>query len=459
MSSLKDSESLIRERIPLPGLPETLAAYVVYPEGRRPEDRQGRLNPREVEIVAAVAPKGFAPSEELSVEEVVWFLRESERRWSGMLTHWRDRASDLAFAVAACGGLVIIAKLDSRYRIKSITRARLTPAWAEVAKEKIAELTGRTTPEAIRGKLLMTLREVPELADEYALLIRQEAGAPLLPPVESRTRAGRWPPYEFALRAAAWLYSRPDPERKPPADEVASWAFTTGKASKESWTLPRRLAVENLMSRTLSELVTFPDYEIRVRGPLQWTIGSVAVDASVARPWAGLPSNGARLMGEIHFGGARGVFVVENQTTFQEVCKLPVTSEWIVVWGKGYGTHGLVDLLRLLVPLPIAVWGDLDAHGINIIADMEQRVGRPFHPVGMDASYWAEGKHRKIKESERTRGIAAAQRLASSGPEAFRDLARMIAAHPNWAGGSREQQTLHGTVLPLVPELLAVILR
>jgi hypothetical protein len=364
----------------------------------------------------------------------------------------------LVFALAESGGLIVKAFLDDRFRIERISQVWLTPYWAEVAPEKLAELTGRVAPELRREALLSILADIPALAGEHRLLAGQLRDDPLVPPMGSRTGALGWQPYEFALRIAVWWHRRTDPQRKPSMDEATACAFPEGKAPKEEWTQPRRRAVENLLGDSLTELMEAADYDIRVRGPLAWRIGSVAVDASVARPWAGLPSNSARLVGEIVHPEAVGVFIVENQSTFQQVCRLSsVTDTWIVLWGRGYAPHGLIELLRKIGPLPIAVWGDLDADGINIVNDMQKRLGRPFHPVGMDAAYWLAGEYRRTTAEQDARSVKLAKDLLEEGAGAFRDLALAIATHPEAAGRSREQQTLHGEVLGLLPELLAAV--
>ncbi|MEH0819220.1 MULTISPECIES: Wadjet anti-phage system protein JetD domain-containing protein [unclassified Micromonospora] len=448
---------LIRERFSLPGLPETLEAFAVYSEGKRPV-RKGRFCPRVAEVKGADSLERFAPSASITKDELVWFLRERRRLWRSVEAKWGDRAEELVYELTKCGGLILKIRLDASFRVSAIVTLQLTPFWAEVAAEKLVELTGKARPAEARAALLEVLAGTPELRDEYDLLRAQDQASPLLPPLDTRTRASRWSPYEFSLRVAAWWYRRPNPYRKPPMDEAAAWAFPDRRASKEEWTAPRRLAVENILGAPLTELMTTPDYELRVRGPLQWRIGSVAADASVADPWTGLPSNGARLIGDLDYSKAYGVFVIENQTTFQEVCKLaPIVAHWVVVWGKGYAAHGLVELLKRLAHLPLAVWGDLDADGVRIIANMERKLGRSFHPVGMTAEYWLKGPHRFTTPDQNDRSIMIARELASSGPQAFRKLAQAMADHPKLAGRSREQQTLHDVVLPVLGKLLAEI--
>jgi hypothetical protein len=88
---------------------------------------------------------------------------------------------------------------------------------------------------------------------------------------------------------------------------------------------------------------------------------------------------------------------------------------------------------------------------------MQKRLGRPFHPVGMDAAYWLAGEYRRTTAEQDARSVKLAKDLLEEGAGAFRDLALAIATHPEAAGRSREQQTLHGEVLELLPELLAAV--
>lgn len=80
---------------------------------------------------------------------------------------------------------------------------------------------------------------------------------------------------------------------------------------------------------------------------MRWTVGSVAADARKGHPWIGLPSGGIHLVGRIEHR-ARGVLVVENSDTFQQVCLLPgITDSWLCIWGKGSVVGGIVAFLKL----------------------------------------------------------------------------------------------------------------
>jgi hypothetical protein len=107
------------------------------------------------------------------------------------------------------------------------------------------------------------------------------------------------------------------------------------------------------------------------------------------------------------------------------------------MWEKGYARNGLVALIRALALPHVAAWGDLDAHGIAIVADLVTRLERPVHPVGMDPELFQTGIKRKRTDDERRDACELATNLTTDAPEALRPLAVLIAA----SGDSCEQET------------------
>lgn len=106
---------------------------------------------------------------------------------------------------------------------------------------------------------------------------------------------------------------------------------------------------------------------------------------------------------------ARGLFIVENEDTFEQICKIPeITDTWLCVWGKGYATNGLVDLLRTLDGLPLVAWGDLGAHGIRIISNLADRVARPVTPVAMTVDLYRAG----VKYAQSPEKLAGNRKLS-----------------------------------------------
>jgi hypothetical protein len=184
------------------------------------------------------------------------------------------------------------------------------------------------------------------------------------------------------------------------------------------------------------------EYEIRLRGPLRWSIGSVIADASRGKPWIGLPTQGVRLVGRIQ-RSARGVLVIENSDTFQQVCqRQDISDTWLCIWGKGSVADGIVAFLKSMDDLPIAIWCDLDAYGIRIIHELSQRLGRNLIPVGMTVELYANGiKYRPDNPEESQR---VARKMAEEGPQVLRALAHVIAESD---GLGCEQETLYDDVL------------
>ncbi len=116
---------------------------------------------------------------------------------------------------------------------------------------------------------------------------------------------------------------------------------------------------------------------------------------------------------------AQGIFLIENEDTFEQVCKIPeIADTWLCIWGKGYATDGLAEFLRGLDGLPVAAWGDLDAHGIRIIGNLADRIGRPVTPVAMTVDlYRASTKyHQEPAKLEETQARRPARGPGHRGP-------------------------------------------
>ncbi len=179
------------------------------------------------------------------------------------------------------------------------------------------------------------------------------------------------------------------------------------------------------------------EHEIRVRGPLRWTVGSVAADAAKGHPWIGLPSEGVRLVGRIEHH-ARGVLVVENSDTFQQVCLLPgISDTWLCVWGKGSATDGVVAFLKTI-------------YGVRIVSDLARRLEREITPVGMSVDLYTNGT--KYRPDDLPDSQRVAEKMATDGIVSLRDLAKAIAAT---GGLGCEQETLYDEVFPVLPQELS----
>jgi hypothetical protein len=99
-----------------------------------------------------------------------------------------------------------------------------------------------------------------------------------------------------------------------------------------------------------------------------------------------------------------------------------------------------VALLQTFTSIPIAAWGDLDAHGIRIIGDLISRVGRHVYPVAMDVAAYVNGKKYFQDEKKRAENMALAKDLAASTPVELRQLAKAI-VETMAMGASRKRRT------------------
>lgn len=450
-----------RETVPLRDLPPGITAVtlprVVKDSGdiihvRVPKDRKQRVNPRQVDLVADHPVSPYDPPPTLTTRQLAKVLEtRSTKRWSTIEADLGDNAWQATVDLIHCGAIILRCDVVNvtGYSPRSWT---LTHAWAELAEDKLAELKGRSRPEDLHRELLQLMSEIPQLADEQALLANTPPSRVLKVPEGTITRAEDWRVYEIAIRAASTWWPSQGQLRKITAKELAGRSL---RDTKSTWTPARQQAFSNLIGTPFDQAVDKADTELRIRGPLQWRVGTVIADSAACDPWLALPARGVHALGMISCD-ARGIFVVENEDTFEQICKIPeITDTWLCIWGKGYATNGLIELLRTLDDLPLVAWGDLDAHGIRIISNLADRVGRPVTPVAMTVDLYRAGiKYNQTPPKlEGNRELAA--QLSQEAILALRDLAREIA---HTGGEGCEQETLYTEVLPTLPRLLEAVL-
>jgi hypothetical protein len=392
-----------------------------------------------IDLVAGSQVEVFQPPDFLSTSDIVWLLRtDSGRRWKGFVRRFGERAWDVAVALVRSGGIVL------RCRVQELTYTplslRLTASWETVADDYVTELLGRPDPTSARQALLEAMSVVPELDIERAKLIDTPIVRSLRVPTASATGTTVWSVYEAAVRAACVWWPAWRSEQRLASGQLAAIAFHKSKG----WTPQRQQAFANLAGMPFDRAVDQADSDVRLRGPFQWRVGEVIADAAACQPWVSLPANGLRVLGAIDCN-AVGALLVENVEPFEKVCDVPeVAQRWLCIWGQGYGSHGLVSLLRSLDNLVLVAWCDLDADGIEIVADLSRRVGRTVHALGMNAQYWIDGVKLDQTTEQRRRSQQKALRLAGDGPAELRELAAAVAT----TGESCEQQTLYDIVLP-----------
>jgi hypothetical protein len=431
-----------RVEVPLPGLPDGVTAVTVPRKGRDgdrvPRDRKGRVRVTEVDLVARGQVEAYYPPSTLSQRELIWvFETGSSRRWATIEAKFHERSWDISIELIRAGAVVVRCQVDL---LNYVPRAwRLTQAWASQATDLLQELRRRVPPDTARAQLRSLMRDVPELAEERALLSNVEAGSPLRVPIGSRTQGNLWPVYEAAIRAASiWWPAQSTGQRRLTKRELAAKALGGSK----NWTPARQQAFENLIGMAFDEAVDKAEYEIRVRGPLTWSVGSVIADASKGKPWIGLPTEGVRLVGRIQ-RSARGVLVVENSDAFQQVCqRQDISDSWLCVWGKGSVADGVTAFLKSMNDLPIAIWCDLDAYGIRIAHKLSERLERELIPVGMSVELYTNAIKYRPDDPEESQRIA--RNMVEEGPKALRELALAITES---GGLGCEQETLYDEVL------------
>ncbi|MCK9921294.1 DUF2220 domain-containing protein [Frankia sp. AgPm24] len=450
------SEREGRERAPIGGLPDGIVAVTVPVrrdgKGYVPRNRRGQPNIDVVDLIAEGPTNAYEPPAVLDSRELIFALEAGRRGWATIVEYFGpSRAQEAAIALVRTGGVILRCAVDDVLDLAQPLSWRRSHSWSLMHIDILHDLRGRPDPDALRRELVKLMAVIPQLDAERALLEGVAPGSPLRVPPSSATLAGAWSVYEHAVRAAiVWLPHQAKNADKMTANDLAGRAFLDSKA----WTPEREAAFVNLIGLSFDQAVDKADTDLRLRGPLRWSLGSVAADASVAVPWISLPARGLRVAGDVECR-ADGVLIVENADTFEKVCKVPgLPDKWLCIWGEGYSSDGMVHLLRDL-DRPVAAWGDLDAHGIQIINVLEGKLGRAVFPLGMDVYLWQKTPHRKNqqpKSAEKDKKLAA--KLARIGPVTLRPLAAEIAKY----GGSCEQQPIQEQVLPQLPRLLQDVL-
>jgi hypothetical protein len=451
-------EAYGRLEVSVDGVPPGLRAVTIpvhrSGEARLPRDRRRRLRVQEVDLVADGSVGFFEPPAGLTPNDLLWVLRAERRSWEAVSRRFGESAEQVANALVLCGAVVLRREVDELLALGRPIRWYLTDSWSEQAPERLVELLGAREPRRARAELLAVLEPVAALESERRLLEEVPDDAGLVVPEASRGGTRAWTVYEAALRAAAeWWTLRAQGEQEITLKQLA--ASTLGGSKR--WTPQQQAAFANLLGMEFEEAVHEEETDLRVKGPLSWSIGEVAADASVAQPWVGLPARGLRLLGQATCW-AEGILVIENSDTFGAVCRrLPeLTSRWLCVWGRGYVSDQLVALLAWLPPMPVAAWCDLDADGIAIVHGLAGKLGRPVHAIGMEAAEWCRGPYRKRKhpEADKAADRRHAAELADQVADDLRELALTVAG----SGESFEQENQYTSVLPRLPELLAPLL-
>ncbi|MBF8187833.1 hypothetical protein ITP53_19255 [Nonomuraea sp. K274] len=291
-----------------------------------------------------------------------------------------------------------------------------------------------------RADLHRRLEDIPELANELALLTALGNDTRWLPPNGTVAATKNWNTYAAALNAAAeWARGR-----------NRGWKFAERELAvralggSKKWTDSAKAAFSRLIATSFEEAVYTADTGIRMLGPLSWKLSSLVADASAARPFVALPGTAAATQGILEVP-ARGILLIENQETFQALSRTPIHETWLCIWMEGYASDALAYFLAQMPDIPIAAWGDLDPPGIEIILNLQAKSGRTIHPVAMDADLYGAGYMLDEDAEDRMNWCRKARDLATRAPKPFQALAQAIARND---GYRCEQEGLHELVLP-----------
>ncbi|MFJ2172660.1 Wadjet anti-phage system protein JetD domain-containing protein [Streptomyces sp. NPDC087851] len=294
-----------------------------------------------------------------------------------------------------------------------------------------------------RTETLAAIADVSELAFEYELLAALPDDNRRVAPNGSRAVTSHWSTYCAALQAAAEWFRTASRDWRCSERELAALALGGTKA----WTDAVKVAFSHLVGLPFSEAVHTSDTGLRMIGPAEWHRQGIVADLALAEPFIELPGWTVTRDGRFDLQ-ARGVFLIENQETFEAVAsRTTVPREWLCVWTEGFGSGALVHFLSTRVPesLPIAAWGDLDPPGIDIILDLAEKSGRGIRPIAMDAELYRRGRKLVEGPAQLEKWLNRAKQQSETVPDHFEGLVAAIIEH----GGLRcEQEGMHQQVLP-----------
>ncbi|MFE6699210.1 Wadjet anti-phage system protein JetD domain-containing protein [Streptomyces sp. NPDC057718] len=342
------------------------------------------------------------------------------------------------------------ALVTSRYALtlRALLIAADGPLRTGKGRVRYDRLVKRHQAHIARQHLVAAIEHTPQLDDERALLLATPPGTRHVPE-HSRTQTGTWSVYASALKAAAVWWQGHDRLWKFGERELATRALGSSKA----WTGPSQQAFCRIIGRSFEEAVHTADNGVSIQGPGQWYLESLVADFDNDIPFVEIPGHTAAKRGSFKHA-ATGILLIENQETFQAVHRTTIRDTWLRIFLKGFATDALVAVLQALPELPLAIWADLDIHGIEIVTNLASRLDRPLHPVAMDPTTYAHGFYSQETPETLAQWQRSAQTLARTGLPALRPLAQAIAA----AGGQRcEQEGLHEHVLPQLSTMLEAV--
>ena len=327
----------------------------------------------------------------------------------------RPQEENAALVLASCGVLRLEERAEGDAAVYHWRpyRAALTDG----RRDEVRILLGKLDPDEARAGLLHAIAATPELSRERELLSQAQPGTPLWAPEHSATRTPVWSVYDAALRAAAGWYQARQNDQPLSARELAATSLGWSKA----WTQPRMTAFEHVVSMKFYDALETMEPEVRLRGPLFWTMELTAADARMARPWVAIPARSAQQYGTLDYSEAQGVLVIENLDTFEAICRHSTAPDtWLCLWGHGYVNNSLTGLVRAIDRVT-ACWADLDAHGVNIVGDLQRRSGHPVRPIFMEAALHDEFAFLESRREAGQSGLGTCRQRTPRPPSTCRE--------------------------------------
>ncbi|MFD5652969.1 hypothetical protein [Streptomyces sp. NPDC127039] len=181
---------------------------------RVPVDRKRRVNPAVVDLIASDPVPAYDPPAGLTDRDLIKVLTtRTRKRWTTIEADFgQEQAWRTTVSLIRCGAVVLRCKVVQTTGFTPDSW-QLTPSWASLREDKLAQLRGHPDPSRLHAELLQAMAGIPQLASEHALLAATAPARTLQVPAGSTTGTEDWRVYEVAVRSAAVWWAAQSPPR------------------------------------------------------------------------------------------------------------------------------------------------------------------------------------------------------------------------------------------------------
>ncbi len=185
--------------------------------------------------------------------------------------------------------------------------------------------------------------------------------------------SSRWDFYEAIVRAMVGLAEILAESQK--IVPVETFAVRVYGRSKE-FTVARRYALTRLLDSDLADLGLIErEAEIRIFGPVTWSVGAHFADGRATDCWLGVPGSVLENRDTFRIGSSQAI-LVENLTPFETLareCARTGHRDLLGLFGGGYLSSAEEGFLGTAIDAglrDVGIWADMDPDGLLLAQDI-----------------------------------------------------------------------------------------